>query len=406
MSLRPLVSIIMANRNGERFLEDAIKSVLCQTTGRIELILSDDASTDDSLAIAQRLRQGDDRVNIIAADARAGPGAARNLALDAARGDWVSIIDSDDLVHPARTERLIDRADRLGVDIIADDLVCFGANTGRTLLGPKKLTEPWRPTPADFLQAEMASPPIPVGYLKPIIHRRTLNDIRYRTDMSVGEDFDFLFRLLLAGAKMAVLAEGYYLYRRHPGSISHRLGEEDAAGMVRSVDDLMATGPAALSDLLAARRRMHLSALNFARLVRLLKSRRVGAAIQLMARHPGLARPLLRSARESVRRRLPVPRQDTAKLDLLISASTAEADGYEPVAIPGGTDCWPLAEVSRLVEKAGRAPSILRAHGRAGLEALGYCPGWQQADLIAPEDGWTTCERQRIASLPWPVTMR
>ncbi len=141
----PVVSVVMANFRGAAHLAASMASVLAQSERLLELIVADDASDDDSVAIARRIGEGDDRVRVIASPQNAGPAATRNLGLDAARGEWIAIVDSDDLIHPERLERLIAAAGAADADLVADDLVYFGAvpePQGRTLLQPMALTAP------------------------------------------------------------------------------------------------------------------------------------------------------------------------------------------------------------------------------------------------------------------------
>src|ERR1700693_1467899 len=100
MRSRPTVSVIIANHNGGAHLGDAIKSVQKQTLRNIEIIVSDDASDDSSVAIVTRLMADDARVRLLSSDCNRGPAAARNKALDIAKGEWIAIVDSDDFIHP------------------------------------------------------------------------------------------------------------------------------------------------------------------------------------------------------------------------------------------------------------------------------------------------------------------
>src|SRR3954462_3120152 len=100
------VSVIIANNNGEKFIADAIRSACRQTLRDIEIIVSDDASTDASVAIVEGLIAEDDRIRLVRSDANGGPAAARNRALGIARGEWISILDSDDLMHPRRLQSI------------------------------------------------------------------------------------------------------------------------------------------------------------------------------------------------------------------------------------------------------------------------------------------------------------
>ena len=235
-AIPPLVSVVMANFRGAPHLAAAMASVLGQTETRLELILADDASDDDSLAIARAIAEGDDRVRVIAAPRNGGPAATRNLALDAARGAWIAVVDSDDLIHPERLARLISAAEAADADIVADDLVYFGAvaePNGRSLLQPLALTAPMVLTPALYLRSNDAAAALPhFGYLKPLIRRELLAGRRYDPTLRIGEDFDLVMRLLLDGARFLLLPDPLYAYRRHAGSISHRLSVDTVAAML------------------------------------------------------------------------------------------------------------------------------------------------------------------------------
>jgi GT2 family glycosyltransferase len=210
----PTVSVVMAFHNGAAFLGDAIASVLAQTHRDLELLLCDDGSTDGAPAIATAWQARDARIRVLRSEVPAGPGAARNRGLDAARGAWIAVVDADDLLHPDRIAGLLRAAAAQRADVVADDLVRFGAEGG-TLLSPLGIGAPWLPDATALLRAEGGTPPVPVGYLKPLIRRGTLGTLRYREDLPIGEDFDLLLRLSLKGARIAVLPEPWYLYRRH-----------------------------------------------------------------------------------------------------------------------------------------------------------------------------------------------
>lgn len=98
--MSPLVSIVTPTWNSERFLAETIESVLAQSFADWELLLVDDASTDRTPEIARRFAARDRRVRPFRLGRRSGPGAARNLALDEARGRWIAFLDSDDLWLP------------------------------------------------------------------------------------------------------------------------------------------------------------------------------------------------------------------------------------------------------------------------------------------------------------------
>jgi glycosyltransferase involved in cell wall biosynthesis len=97
---RPDISVVLTSYNRRHILPRAIASVLAQTGVDFELIIVDDASTDDSSRYLATLN--DPRVNVIVSACNVGPSAVRNLGLAAARADVVSFLDSDDVYRPQR----------------------------------------------------------------------------------------------------------------------------------------------------------------------------------------------------------------------------------------------------------------------------------------------------------------
>jgi glycosyltransferase involved in cell wall biosynthesis len=110
---RPLVSVLTATRNGERFAAETIESVLAQTYPNVEHVLVDDASTDGTAAILEDYAQRyPDRVRVVRFDERAGPTRRRNDALDAARGEYLAWLDHDDLWLPTKLARQVEVLER------------------------------------------------------------------------------------------------------------------------------------------------------------------------------------------------------------------------------------------------------------------------------------------------------
>lgn len=98
------VSVIIPVRNRAGMLREALGSVLKQTYGSIELFIVDDGSTDETSEVAQALEKENAGVVRMLSQANAGPGAARNLGLQHARGEFVQYLDSDDLIEPRKFE--------------------------------------------------------------------------------------------------------------------------------------------------------------------------------------------------------------------------------------------------------------------------------------------------------------
>ncbi len=103
-----LVSVLMSVYNGAPTLEKAAASVLAQTYRNLELILCDDASTDDTWRIMQRIAAQDARVTIFQNKTNLGLGASLNGCLSRAGGEYIARQDADDVSDPDRIERTTD----------------------------------------------------------------------------------------------------------------------------------------------------------------------------------------------------------------------------------------------------------------------------------------------------------
>ena len=105
-AMAPLVSVIMPVYNGERYLAEAIESILTQTLSDLELIVVDDCSMHGSAAIVRDYASRDERVRLIQHDDRdRGSASARNSGIAVARGEFIAAIDSDDISLPRRLEK-------------------------------------------------------------------------------------------------------------------------------------------------------------------------------------------------------------------------------------------------------------------------------------------------------------
>jgi succinoglycan biosynthesis protein ExoO len=309
---QPLISVVMANYCGAAYLPAALNAVLGQTVRDIEIIVSDDASPDASADIIRRVMKRDTRVRLLLSDRNCGPAAARNRALAAARGEWIAIVDSDDLIDPDRFEILLSAAQRLAADAVADDLVFFSSDSASedaTLLGDTAPTEPQPVSAAFFIRSNTASEGLPpLGYLKPMFRKAALAGLAYDEQARVGEDYDLLLRFLLADRRFFLLPEALYFYRRHAASISHRLSEAKVLGMIASQERLLADHalqPGEILRLLDRRMASLQRALAFERLVASLKQKRAAKALGLLAADPLLCLQLGKSALAHFASRVP-----------------------------------------------------------------------------------------------------
>ncbi|MBT8230827.1 MAG: glycosyltransferase, partial [Bacteroidia bacterium] len=100
-----LVSIVIASYNAAHFLGNTIDSVIDQTYKDWELIIVNDASTDNTIELVNDYIDKDDRIRIFSLETNNGnPSYPRNFGVKMARGEWIAILDSDDIWHPRKLE--------------------------------------------------------------------------------------------------------------------------------------------------------------------------------------------------------------------------------------------------------------------------------------------------------------
>lgn len=116
--MTPLVSVIMPAYNAERFIAEAIQSVLAQSETRWELLVIDDCSTDSTRRIVTELANTDARIRLIENEENMGVARTRNRGLELCRGKYVALLDSDDYYKPQMLHKMVARAEETSADII------------------------------------------------------------------------------------------------------------------------------------------------------------------------------------------------------------------------------------------------------------------------------------------------
>ena len=117
---RPEISVIVPVYRVEKYLNTCIDSILRQTFADFELILVDDGSPDGCPALCDAAAEKDPRVRVIHQKNK-GLSGARNAGLDAAQGNWIAFVDSDDMVMPSFLEKLHDAAERENAEVAICD---------------------------------------------------------------------------------------------------------------------------------------------------------------------------------------------------------------------------------------------------------------------------------------------
>lgn len=122
MDSSPLISVIVPVYNVEDYLEKCVKSILSQTYPKFELILVDDGSKDSSGSICDKLASFDSRIVCIHKQ-NGGLSSARNTALDLCKGQYITFVDSDDLIASNALELMMDYAIKCQSDIVVTSYI-------------------------------------------------------------------------------------------------------------------------------------------------------------------------------------------------------------------------------------------------------------------------------------------
>lgn len=211
----PRVSVLIAAYNAAAYIEQALDSVVAQTIDDWEILVADDGSSDDTCAVVERRAVADPRIRLLRAERNGGPSAARNRAIDDARGDWVAVLDADDRWRPQRLERMLEAARTAEAAIVADNYIRYDEGTRQDLGAVLPVDDGMSAlTPARFLDSERPFVTVRFGLLKPMVSRSFLNThaIRYSTKIRYAEDFHFFMTILLAGGRGVLVHEPLYVY--------------------------------------------------------------------------------------------------------------------------------------------------------------------------------------------------
>lgn len=213
-----MISVIMPAYNVKKYLERSVESVLAQTYGDFELLVVDDGSTDGTGIIADALAEKDSRVVVIH-QANGGAAAARNRGLDAARGEFVALLDADDLWDEAFLEKTYAKAVDCGGDFVYANTEERFADGRTNFIGS---LQPLEEKFDGFLHrtGEYRQP----FHTSAVLIRRSLIErfhIRFPVGIRFSEDTAF-FLEVLSVTKTACVPETLFYYCRRDDSANGR----------------------------------------------------------------------------------------------------------------------------------------------------------------------------------------
>ena len=213
----PTLSVLMPVYNAERFLAEAVESILSQTFHDFEFLVVDDGSSDRSLAILQRYAAQDDRIRLISRE-NTGYVSALNEMVQLSQGEFLARMDADDI---AMGDRFRLQVARLRQD---PDLVCLGGAHGMIDAKGRWLTCLAMPEQNDDIQKLALAGHTPINHPCAMMRRSAVLRVgAYNANLVPCEDLDLWLRLGEVG-KLANLKEMVLKYRLHANSVSEKQG--------------------------------------------------------------------------------------------------------------------------------------------------------------------------------------
>ena len=235
----PRISIIIPVYNAASYIEDCLASLVAQTMDEIEVLLVDDHGSDDSMLRAQRYVEAHPCKKLfryLATPHNMGPGPARNVGIEEAKGEYVGFVDSDDVVSADFCERLYNAAKEHDADLVycQAELVKPGETT--PLRNPVIESGAFEGERRRYFLTHYTTLFVSFLYRRALLSEYGINFPATRS----AEDSYFLTCALLATKRMACVDRTMYRYLVHEESLSEVRNPKRYADKIKSFDLLMA----------------------------------------------------------------------------------------------------------------------------------------------------------------------
>lgn len=210
----PLVSVLINCYNGEKYLSQAVESVLAQTYKNWEIVFWDNQSTDSSAEKFQQYAKNDDRLKYFYASKHTLLYEARNLAIKKTKGEFIAILDADDWWHPRKLEMQIPYFEDHQVGMVYSNYWLVENNK-------QKIQYKKRLPSGEILQYLLKN--YCIGMLT-MVFRKSLvsqNNLLFNKKYQIIGDFDFAVRLAECN-KISVIQNPLAYYRKHQDSLTEK----------------------------------------------------------------------------------------------------------------------------------------------------------------------------------------
>ena len=205
--MKPKISVILPVYNAEKYLSSTLDSVLSGSFSDFEVIAVNDGSTDGSLGILNSYAERDNRIKIIDKQ-NTGVSDTRNVAIEAAEGDYLAFLDADDIYSPEYLERMYSAATEKGADVTVCGYTTF---RGDAPVFPDSQGKEAKPvTVKELLDTGLMTP----LWVKLVKRRMVIdNGISFKVEQRYSEDLFFSWKICSIADNMYILEDKLYGYR-------------------------------------------------------------------------------------------------------------------------------------------------------------------------------------------------
>ncbi|MCT7481732.1 glycosyltransferase family 2 protein [Aliarcobacter cryaerophilus] len=204
------ISVVMSVYNGEKYLAEAIESILNQTYKNFELIIINDGSKDNSVEIIKNYMKQDNRIVLIDRENKGLP-YSLNEAISIAKGEYIARMDADDISLPTRFEKQIDYMQKNELDVCGSYIKIFGDNRKERIIKNPITNEDIRFSLLFF--SCLAHPTV-------MFKKEVFDKVKYRVDYKVAQDYQLWCDIVNADFKIGNIPEVLLNYREHEAQAS------------------------------------------------------------------------------------------------------------------------------------------------------------------------------------------
>lgn len=223
MNDKSLISVIVPVYNVEKYLGECLDSIVNQTYKNLQVILVDDGSTDTSGKICDEYAENDERITVVHQENQ-GAGAAKNTGLELIKGEYFSIIDSDDYIDLSMYEKMISLLEQYDSDIVQ----CLFKQVYKNKIIVRKYSTVNKVcivlTPQKYLQQLLYDWKFALFSIK-VFKTSLLKDIRFPVGRKIDDEF-FTYKLVCNAKNVVSTSDSFYYYRMRKSSVMNNNGND------------------------------------------------------------------------------------------------------------------------------------------------------------------------------------